>query len=308
MGSRVILCWRGQVSRLAAIVLGGSLWLGSLLWSASGQTGDAPPVLSRVYPEPGSTVAQLTEVEVLFSEPVTNVDVWDLRINGHPAVNLVYGIPGQFVFQFAQPTTGLVQVAWSPTNWITDLGSPPLPFAGGGWSYTLNPQAVPPLVVINEFLAANSGQTYRDEDGASSDWIELYNTGTLAVNLLGWALTDDPTKLDKWLFPNYTLPPSGYLVVFASGKDRTNVIGRLHTNFQLNKGGGYLSLLDANVNLASVFVNYPAQSQDVSYGRTRADLTQVGYFATPTPGAANSTTGADSRRKWGSRVRAGRLF
>ena len=45
-------------------------------------------------------------------------------------------------------------------------------------------------VVINEFLASNvDGIT--DQDGDRSDWIELKNTGTAAVDLTGWYLTDD---------------------------------------------------------------------------------------------------------------------
>ena len=45
-------------------------------------------------------------------------------------------------------------------------------------------------VVISEFMAENS-DTLVDEDGDSSDWIELHNESASAVNLLGWTLTDD---------------------------------------------------------------------------------------------------------------------
>ena len=43
-------------------------------------------------------------------------------------------------------------------------------------------------VVINEFLASNqNGLT--DEDGDHSDWLELYNSGAVAIDLIGWSLT-----------------------------------------------------------------------------------------------------------------------
>src|SRR5262245_3411952 len=45
-------------------------------------------------------------------------------------------------------------------------------------------------VVINEFLASNAHGIF-DSDGAHSDWIELRNTSTSAVNIGGWYLTDD---------------------------------------------------------------------------------------------------------------------
>jgi len=44
--------------------------------------------------------------------------------------------------------------------------------------------------LISEFMASNSG-TLDDEDGQSSDWVELYNAGDTALNLDGWHLTED---------------------------------------------------------------------------------------------------------------------
>ena len=51
-------------------------------------------------------------------------------------------------------------------------------------------------VTITEFLASNVGKLV-DEDGDSSDWIEIYNDGNNSVNLAGWYLTDDATDLTK---------------------------------------------------------------------------------------------------------------
>src|SRR5438105_14317680 len=76
-------------------------------------------------------------------------------------------------------------------------------------------------ILINEFMASNK-KTLLDEDGASSDWLELYNPGTVAVNLQGWFLTDTTNNLTEWRLPNITLLPNAYLVIFASGKNRTN--------------------------------------------------------------------------------------
>ena len=55
-------------------------------------------------------------------------------------------------------------------------------------------------VVINEIMASNVTGIV-DDDSAHSDWIELKNTGASAVSLSGWALTDDSTNMDKWVFP-----------------------------------------------------------------------------------------------------------
>lgn len=73
--------------------------------------------------------------------------------------------------------------------------------------------------VVNEFMASNSTTLY-DEDGDASDWIELYNPTDQAIDLGGWALTDNEDRPDKWIFSEKTLDPGEHLVAFASGKDR----------------------------------------------------------------------------------------
>jgi hypothetical protein len=121
-------------------------------------------------------------------------------------------------------------------------------------------------VVISEFLASNGGGL-RDEDWESPDWIEIHNPGPVAVSLGGWHLTDDAGNLAKWPFPATNLPAGGYLVVFASGKNRANVGGPLHTNFQLSNAGEYLALVQPGGIIAHEFApTFPNQRQNVSYG------------------------------------------
>ncbi|MDA3867282.1 MAG: CotH kinase family protein [Salinivirgaceae bacterium] len=86
-------------------------------------------------------------------------------------------------------------------------------------------------VVLNEVVFANQ-TSLTDADNDTPDWIELYNADTVAVNLRGFQLTDDITENIHWAFPDYTIPASGYLIVFASGKNR-NQSGEFHTDFKL---------------------------------------------------------------------------
>src|SRR5439155_22466216 len=252
----------------------------------------AAPTVARIIPPPGSTIHALTDIEVLFEDAVTNVDAGDLLINGSPATSITFGVPGQFVFEFVQPATGTVQVAWAPNNGITDLSDPPQPFAGGSWTYVLDPNAATRALVLNEFMTDNNN-TLHDEDGDSSDWIEIYNPGVVQANIGGWFLTDDSRRLSKWRFPDgKTIPANGYLIVFASSKNRTNLLGRLHTNFKLGSSGGYVGLADPNTNVVSDYApSYPAQTTDVSYGRVQGAPTLKGYFTTPTPGGPNQSAG-----------------
>ena len=116
-------------------------------------------------------------------------------------------------------------------------------------------------------MAANS-RSLLDRDREYSDWIEIYNAGAEPVNLEGWSLTDDRTKLDKWQFPAVTLPPAEYLVIFASGKHRRAPGSELHTNFKLDAEGEYLALVRPDgKSVATEFTpRFPGQTADTSFG------------------------------------------
>lgn len=123
------------------------------------------------------------------------------------------------------------------------------------------------LVRISEFLAIND-RGLDDEDRDESDWIEIHNAESSEVSLEGWFLTDSGKSPPKWEFPAVTLGAGEYLVVFASGKDRRDPAGELHTNFKLSGDGEYLALVRPDgVTATSEFSPaYPIQSPDISYG------------------------------------------
>ena len=252
------------------------------------------PTVSRLIPASGSTLAAFNELEVHFSKPVTGLRAEDLLINGNPATNVTPYAANIFVFAFPSPPQGAVQVAWSRDQVITDLTSSSNRFGGTDlYSYVVAPAVITNSVFITEFMAKNT-KTIRDEDGQYSDWIELFNAGAQPVNLSGWFLTDEPAQLTKWQFPSeVTILPQAYLLVWASGLDRTNPASPLHTNFKLDHAAGsYLGLVYADgVTRVSSFWPYPAQYPDVSYGRDRLDPALLGYFTNATPGAPNATIG-----------------
>jgi len=141
-------------------------------------------------------------------------------------------------------------------------------------------------VVISEFMAVNT-DTLLDEDGDSSDWIELHNESAGAVNLLGWSLTDDASGSSEWGFPALSLPAGAYLVVFASNKDRIGA--ELHTDFKLSGNGEYLALSPPGgaPPTTEFSPSFPEQREDLSYGETTLGL--IGFLDEPTPGAENTS-------------------
>jgi hypothetical protein len=131
-------------------------------------------------------------------------------------------------------------------------------------------------VLISEFMASN-GQTLADEDGDYSDWIELYNPGDASVNLDGWFLTDDASDLTKWRFPDVSIAAKGFLLVFASGKDRGIAGSPLHTGFNLSASGEYLALVgpDGGTVVSAFAPEFPEQFRDISYGIGQSVTTNV---------------------------------
>ncbi len=160
-------------------------------------------------------------------------------------------------------------------------------------------------VLLSEFVGDNKSSLL-DEDGASSDWLEIWNSTNATVTLAGYYLTNDPAIPNKWAFPAWTLDANKYLVAFASSKDRrpaqvvagqdnpgTLAQPHLHTSFNINKNTGYLALTKDNgaggFTVVTAFENYPPQNQDVSYGSSDAEG-YIGYMETPTPGLPNAAT------------------
>lgn len=123
------------------------------------------------------------------------------------------------------------------------------------------------MIRINEFMAVNNNGL-DDEDRDESDWIEIHNDGINPVSLDGWYLTDDIDNLTQWAFPDVTLAPDAYMIVFASGKDRRNPTTELHTNFRLSSSGEYLALVrpDGKTIVSEFFPWYAKQAPDISYG------------------------------------------
>lgn len=152
-----------------------------------------------------------------------------------------------------------------------------------------------PDVVINEVQASNDS-TVADEDGDYEDWIELFNAGADTVDLHGFGLSDDASRPWRWVFPVGTrIDPGGFLLIWASGKDRRTPGAPLHTAFSIRSEG-------EEVLLSSFTIPYGADSPvidrlgptsvptDFSFGRYPDGSDSWRLFDEPTPGAANRSS------------------
>jgi hypothetical protein len=93
-------------------------------------------------------------------------------------------------------------------------------------------------VVINELMSSNI-DNYTDEDGDTSDWIELYNADAEAVVLSGWHISDDPDEPEKWALPGRLLEPGEFLLMMASGKNRSPSAGSWETRIDWGDNWSY---------------------------------------------------------------------
>ena len=127
---------------------------------------------------------------------------------------------------------------------------------------------------ISEFLTDNeTGIT--DEDSDYSDWIEIKSLSSSTTNIGGWLLTDNLTLENKWEFPSIEIPPFGRIIVFASGKNRSETNSELHTNFMLNSEGEYLALINPDGTTIAIEYNFPKQKTDISYGYSSKPIEEV---------------------------------
>ena len=135
-------------------------------------------------------------------------------------------------------------------------------------------------LVLNEILSSNkNGLT--SLDGSHHDWIELFNNSSNSINLLNYSLSDDKENYQKWLFPDISIPPNGYLLVFTSGQE--NIIGaELHANFKIKKSGESLFLSDVSGTLISSVIPIEL-GDDQSYSRVPDGASTFAILNTPTP-------------------------
>ena len=144
-------------------------------------------------------------------------------------------------------------------------------------------------LVINEIVSSNA-TGIDDEDGDRPDWIELYNRSPVATSTAGYGLSDDPNQPYKWRLPSLIVPGRGFLFVYASGKDRTNDLQRLHANFSIRADGERLFLTGP---LDGVTQDFPSRQlpRDVSVGRMPDGGSNVVFLGRSTPRAANLEPG-----------------
>lgn len=139
---------------------------------------------------------------------------------------------------------------------------------------------------VNEFMAKND-TTILDPFGELEDWIEIHNADSVAAHMLGYTLTDNYGNPGKWSFPDTTIAPGGYLLVWA---DEDSSQGPLHAMFKLDRDGERIGLFHADSAGFAVVdtVTFGYQQADVAFGRLPDGTPAWQTLPRATPGSANA--------------------
>lgn len=138
-------------------------------------------------------------------------------------------------------------------------------------------------LLINELMQSNIDCIMDDLNDFPDSWVELYNSGSTAVNLSDYKLGKNNKEAKAWQLPNQTVAPKQYVVIYCD-KAETG----LHTDFRLESGKGgevYLFKGGAVVDQVTEMKKQPAPN--IAYGRKTDGSDSWGYQAEPTPNAAN---------------------
>lgn len=141
-------------------------------------------------------------------------------------------------------------------------------------------------VYISEVLASND-TIVTAGSSLLCDWIELYNSSSVTVDLSGYGLSDTIGRPRKWQFPEgTTIAPGEYKIIYCDGNSELSSASELHTNFRISRlGQETICLSDPTGHILDKLI-LPIMRTDVSYGRS-LNLTGFFYYSTPTPTVTN---------------------
>ena len=140
---------------------------------------------------------------------------------------------------------------------------------------------------INEFSASNNSIIY-DEEGDYDDWIEVYNSSDVPVDIGGMFLTDSLGFPSRHQIPTTnpgltTISAKGFVLLWADGQEEQ---GLLHLNFRLSKDGGQIGIAAFDGVTIIDTVTYTKQYTNSSLSRY-PDGNATWIYPPPTPGGKN---------------------
>lgn len=138
---------------------------------------------------------------------------------------------------------------------------------------------------ITEIMADNTS-AFPDEYGNFRDWLEIANFADHPINVKGLALSNRPDRA-RFIFPDMTLAPDEYIIVFCDNTNQNEPGKPLHAKFKISSITASIYLFDTHGYVIDKVEDTPtlnanesfALQADGSYIKT--DLFSPGYPNTP---------------------------
>ncbi len=144
-------------------------------------------------------------------------------------------------------------------------------------------------LAITEVAAVNT--TKEHTDGEYYDFIEIYNSSKVKINLANYKLSDSKKAESFKALPQISLAPGEYIAVYCGDEDYvSDYTGDIYTSIGLNRYGETIYLLD-KYNVVVDALKYGRMQNGYSSGRLVDGNGDTVYFKGLTPGAANSSEG-----------------
>ncbi len=138
-------------------------------------------------------------------------------------------------------------------------------------------------IVINEVCSYN-GSNIKDENNKVQDWIEIYNKDSNVINLQGYGIENHSGE--RWIFPDISIQGKAFLLIFASGKNKTDSV--LHASFKITKGGDEIRLYDKYIKIIDK-ISFGKLQLDHTIGRLPDGNDSIRIFINPSPNLTNNT-------------------
>jgi hypothetical protein len=144
---------------------------------------------------------------------------------------------------------------------------------------------------INEIMTSNTN-VIADNHGEFDDWIELYNAGTVSIDLGGLFVSDSigdpkPSRISSEHPDSTTLEPGKFLLLWADDSDEQGV---LHTNFKLSRSGEQVVVFGYDSKEIIDSITYNEVPRNFTFGRIADGIQNWGELVQPTPNRSNTIT------------------
>lgn len=137
---------------------------------------------------------------------------------------------------------------------------------------------------LNEVMSLNKS-TFPSFENEYHDWVEIVNSTNTTIQLGSYALSDDMDE--AWEFPDSTIQPGEFIIVYCSGESDDVIESELHADFKISSSGESLYLYEANTIVDQVEI--PQLNDDQAYGRD-VDGNGLWRIQTPTPSYSNTNS------------------